>query len=213
MKIRKSSRITALFLALVMILPLISIPTFAEEVTATPFFTQNFNSGAVADVVATDSTTTTIADAVKKTDDKALNIVSKLLDVKENVYYYNIGGGNNDYKAIGEDYTVIEGGIELKNKLSISTTITVAEGKTVTANVDYTVSGAVNDQTVKTAATLTPVGTYTYDNGTADDTTDDSTITLTSENCAPAKKVYICNSQVQQARQGGNGIAGCALHN
>ncbi len=43
MKIRNSSRITAIVLALMMIVPLISVPTFAEE-AATPVFTQDFES-------------------------------------------------------------------------------------------------------------------------------------------------------------------------
>lgn len=50
MKIRKSSRITAIVLALMMIVPLISVPAFAED-AATPLFTQNFDVEKVTDAI------------------------------------------------------------------------------------------------------------------------------------------------------------------
>ncbi len=53
MKIRNNSRILALVLALVMILPLISIPVFADgETEVTPLFSENFDGKALADVIA-----------------------------------------------------------------------------------------------------------------------------------------------------------------
>ncbi|MBQ9797680.1 MAG: hypothetical protein IJW50_08180 [Clostridia bacterium] len=49
MKIKNSSRITALILTLVMILPLISLPTFAEEVVSNVIWSEDFENVAVGD--------------------------------------------------------------------------------------------------------------------------------------------------------------------
>ena len=52
MKIKNSSRITALILTLVMILPLISLPTFAEEVVSNVIWSEDFENVAVGNYLA-----------------------------------------------------------------------------------------------------------------------------------------------------------------
>lgn len=77
MKIRNNSRIIALVLALVMILPLISIPVFADatEAPAAPLFSENFDGKTVDDVTASKAKSAIITTAAgKAAGDDALQL-------------------------------------------------------------------------------------------------------------------------------------------
>ncbi len=106
MKIRNHSRIVAFALALVMILPLISIPTFAEETVATPAYRENFDGqtlSAVAGKPASAKITSAAADVathgdVIQVDVKGMNTAA----------YYLWMGSNNKWPITGE---VVDGQI------------------------------------------------------------------------------------------------------
>lgn len=143
MRIRKHSRITALVLALVMILPLISIPTFAEGEAVAPInWSQNFdNVTKVGDAFARYSSWTTIEDGAFRSD-------------------YVAGSDNNFYvttTSTSKPKSVISNPVWNGNTLT---------GGTATIDgVTYNVTGLLNVETTKTG--WTEKAALTTSDGTA----------------------------------------------
>ena len=124
MRIRKHSRITALVLALVMILPLISIPTFAEDTAPAPTlnWSQNFdNVAALSDAFSARGTETELKDGAA---------VLHFAGAETNKYYVSVA------KA--------QSATEVTNPVVADGTMT--SGTVVIDSVTYNLSGVVNHE-------------------------------------------------------------------
>lgn len=144
MKIRNSSRLTALVLALVMLLPLISIPAFAEEtVTPSADWSEDFST-------ATDIGSVTNS---SRPNTAKLENNSVVLDLKPNASaeYYLWKNNNNKWALTGvtvNDDGEVSGtanGITVTDSVVNTSDTTTAATTSDTANTYYVVSGTYAD--------------------------------------------------------------------
>ena len=163
MKIRNSSRITALVLALMMIVPLISIPAMAEDTVTTTeevvkglVWSEDFQDGTVSDVLAQNPYASELVYGVGGKDSIALKVEQKATWKTELAVLYTDRTGALDVTAVeyadGRAWTGIDfyDGSEVVVTTSegsgitgVITTVAAATGKidsctVVTDNGDYT---------------------------------------------------------------------------
>ncbi|MBQ9774024.1 MAG: hypothetical protein IJW30_05110 [Clostridia bacterium] len=165
MKIRKSSRITAIVLALMMIVPLISIPTMAADKStsidtntdvSTPVYSEDFNEGTTSDLLSQYPYASDIVYGVGDSDSMSLKVEQKATWKTELAVLYTDRTGAMEVTAVeyadGRAWTGIA-------NYDGSEVVVTGDGVTGITGVITTVAKATN--AVSSCTVVTDVGAYT----------------------------------------------------
>ncbi|MBQ8416564.1 MAG: hypothetical protein IJX13_06695 [Clostridia bacterium] len=139
MKIRNTSRIIAFALALVMIVPLISVPTFAADATAqnaaaSTLYSQDFEKQGLetSDVTVDKINGTSIVEAADTKHGNVYQLSSKIPEELKNVYYLYVDGKYTKLEDVAPD----------------------ADGKITVTQGEQTIVGVVNTDGFSTKAEI-----------------------------------------------------------